>query len=157
MARRATVLALTIAYLAGQVSMVPHAHGVECGNCPTDHSARPHVHVGLIEHAGHSHDHNHEHDHSTRHNPDREQSRSANQEPLHTDHESDAVYLADGLGTSLLCKSISTPDASQVISSFVDAIIAPPTVLCNSATAAISHCACSSGYRLCLSLRALRL
>jgi hypothetical protein len=101
MKRRCLTAVLTIAYLAFQLAMVPHAHE---SIAAADHG-EAHIHVSWLggessssEHSHHGHSHEHAgHSHaSDRHS-----------EP---EHDSDAVYLTNDPGITTVAKIVNVID-----------------------------------------------
>ena len=119
-----------MAFLAGQLAVVPHAHGASCNNQTSDHDSRPHVHLAWFEHADHEHDtehghnhdggHGHHHGEHSHHDGEQEHHHDANQSSQassdtdckHDDHDSDAVYLAVDSGDLLPSQGVASPDLS---------------------------------------------
>jgi len=130
MFRRCFTCLLMMAFLAGQLAVVPHAHGASRSNQPSDHDARPHVHLSWFEHADHQHDteHGHCHDGDQGHRHHAEHSHhdaehghhhdgtiqpnqaSSDTDGEHEDHDGDAVYLAIDPGDLLLSQGVASPD-----------------------------------------------
>ena len=78
-------------------SAVPHSHAGSSAPIPSDHSARPHIHVGSHHHGHHGHTHSHEHDEPSdplvaTAGPD-DAAGSCADRPL--GHDADAIYLLD--------------------------------------------------------------
>jgi len=157
MARRYTNTFLIMAYLAGQLAAVPHAHGAGGENQPSDHNARPHFHVSWFEHGCHSHDHGHTHDHDGDGDGSHSAPHSADSNTSHDGHDSDAVYLPNEIGTPSLGKSVNLLDSPELVSTL--AIVAAPTATTalGFSTEAYFPEKCNSGCPLYLVLRALRI
>jgi hypothetical protein len=123
MYRRLTAIIVLVAFLAGQLATVPHAHAHGGDNSAADHDVRPHFHVGGLhrhshEHAherGHAHHHEHDHETDHAHSPQGEAG-SAD-----ADHDSDAVYLADDHSAAFVGTSATTVAFGHAVS----AITAP--------------------------------
>lgn len=143
MSRRLLTTLLMVAFLAGQLAVVPHAHGASRNNQPSDHDSRPHVHLVWFEHTDNQHDvehsHDHDRDHGHRHHGEHshheaehgqhqgsEQGRhpgdtsqpsqaSSDTDCKHDDHDSDAVYLAVDPGDLLLSQGVASPDLCAAV------------------------------------------
>jgi len=147
-------MVLMLGYLAGQLAVVPHAHGRCSENQPSDHNTRPHIHVAWFEHVGHSHDdgriHHHECDGS------HSQSASSDSNAGHDGHDSDAVYLPNDIGVSLPSQSVTSLDSLQAVSMLALAVPTPTAISERLADANFAG-ECSPGCPLYLALRALRI
>ncbi len=99
--RYISILAL-LGFLAGQLAVVPHAHGGSSPEQQREHDAQPHVHIGL---SGHYHDHCLSQDgHSHHHATDTASVAAENERLLNNlraafPHDADAIYLPTGAGT----------------------------------------------------------
>jgi len=157
MARRYTTSLLMMAYLASQLAMVPHAHGASSENVPSDHNARPHVHVSWFHHENHGHEHGDEHKHNQdcHHGDESHSQPAANTEP--DDHDSDAVYVPNHTALSLSTKSAPTPDSFELVSTLTIATVPMPMAISRCSSGAYLPDECSSGCPLYPALRALRI
>lgn len=137
MFRRCVALLVTAGFLAGQTAAIPHAHG--SASQDPDHGARAHCHLewfghwewfGHGEHEqghGHSHHsqdshrsqhshHSHGHPGHSHHSPSEPKSQppectAVHTDPIHTDHDADAVYLPDCVGARATTLSASAATA----------------------------------------------
>lgn len=151
MTRRFITSLLTIAYFIGQLAAPPHAHGDSRVNEPSDHDARPHFHLSLMTHGGHSHDHELDHHHDAgdqfRHHDCAE----------HADHDSDAIYLPNGPELSLPTKSVTAPFCLNLVSNLAIECLVAPAESFHASTEATFPDKCSPRCALYLTLRALRI
>jgi hypothetical protein len=130
MTYRLVTTLLTLAYFVGQLAAPHHAHGSSRENAPSNHDARPHFHLSCMTHGDHDHKH---------------------------DHESDAIYLANGADLSLPIKSVAAPVCLTLVSNLAIETIAAPPVSFHASTKANSPDKCSPSCALYLALRALRI
>ena len=109
-----THLLLTTALLATRVAPFCHAH--ESGEEPVGHDSRPHVHVHSHEHP-HGHHAPHDH-HNKKLGADSGKSHPGNSASQHDD---DAIYLADSLAAPASVRACSDADEiTAKIASLVD-------------------------------------
>jgi hypothetical protein len=152
MFRKSLSLIVMLAFVTGQLAVIPHAHG-DSGE-PFDHDARPHFHVAWFTHVGHCRDGGHAHPHeadASYSNPP-----SSNSKTGHSDHDSDAIYLPSDMGISLPTKSVGPLDNFLIDSSLGLAVV-PATISTTACLAdAFSPDECSPACPLYLALRALR-
>ena len=153
MPRRCTTSVLMMAYLASQLAAAPHAHGATGETQPSDHNARPHVHVGWFDHGDHAHDDGHRHHHPCDENDS--QPPGSKSHGGDRDHDSDAVYLPNE-AVAPSTKSAVSPASLAVSTLGIIASIAAPTASGYSASTIFPD-KCSSGCPLYLALRALRI
>jgi hypothetical protein len=162
MFRRCVCILVLLGFIAGQLAVVPHAHGGYSPEEQRQHDARPHVHVGFC---GHSHEHNHSHDgHSHSHPTDKAAPASVEQlsnggcGPC-VEHDADAIYLPCGASSPATVKDQRTASSAELIHS-ADTASCATCLLPNprNASAPIhppnGH---SSGAKLFLTLRNLRI
>lgn len=125
MYRRDTAIIVLVAFLAGQLATVPHAHARGGDNSPADHDVRPHFHVGGSH--GHSHEHAHERGHAHHHDHETDHAHSPEGEAgsADADHDSDAVYLADDHSAAFVGKSATTVAFGHAVSA-----ITAPAFIC---------------------------
>ena len=154
-ARRYTTTMLMMAYLASQLAAVPHAHGASCENQPSDHNARPHLHISCFDHESHSHDGGHTHHYEC--DECHSQPTPSDTNTGHDDHDSDAVYLPDDTGVSLPSKNVASTEDLQVVSTLVIAAIPTTMAISASLADASSPGTCTPACPLWLTLRALRI
>lgn len=157
MFRRCTSMLLIVAYVAGQLAAVPHAHGAG-ENQPSDHGARPHFHIAWFEH-GHSHaDGNAHHHHHHDFDGSRSQPVSSTSATGSDGHDSDAIYLPNDTGKpSLASKIIVSLDNLPTNPILAVAVVIAPTAGSGQLWEAHFSGNCSQGTTLYLALRALRI
>jgi hypothetical protein len=162
MRRRCIKIVLIVAYLAGQLAGMPHAHSADGTAHVADHS-RPHVHLSWVDHMRHVHDHehhDHDHDHGHEDAPD-EHSHGQHPEPSsgqNQDHNSDAVYLPDGAGApSVVPSAVNASDACLPATTLLVMCTCMPAAPSESSPDDLFPGECSFGCPLYLALRALRL
>lgn len=110
MIRKGVSKFLMLAFITGQTVTLPHAHA-DAGQ-HADHDARPHAHVGCFIHDVHFHGDGHCHQHDIDDSHSHGIAGDPNTE--HDEHDSDAVYLPDDLGSTLLSKVIRPIDHQHV-------------------------------------------
>ena len=143
-------------YLASQLATVPHVHGQSGKPQPSDHSARPHVHVAWFGHGNHSHDdHSRDDGHTHHHEWDGSRSQPFSSDPNagHGDHDSDAVYFPNDTGASYPGKSVASLNSFDFLSTLALAAVPTSTTILNRAADAFLPDKCSSGCALFLALR----
>jgi len=150
-ATQSSKILLLIAYLVGQIAVLPHGHDGDCANVPFDHHDLPHIHLAAHDHQPHSHavdDHHHDVPHSDH------ADQLATSSP---DHDGNAVYLPNAIRDSLPAKSTTFASTAKFVCAIAD-ISAPQYVRMDSMSAiAIIPDEFSPHQPLWLALRALRI
>ena len=128
MFRRCLSLLVIAGFLASQMALVPHAHGIVSANEQQKHDATPHIHCGWFGSSDHGHCHAHgdrchgKHSHSDSGEQAVEVSQTAAGdeanpdlciEQSHSDHDADAVFLS-GLTVATSTKKVQVDSAWQV-------------------------------------------
>jgi hypothetical protein len=111
MLRRYVSLVVIVGFLAGQLAVMPHAHGTGSASDQQKHAATPHFHGKWFGHAGHDHGHSHRgytHSHHRQRNegrttPSIDDSRAQllGVGLSGADHDADAVFLPAQAGPVL--------------------------------------------------------
>lgn len=108
MSRQILTSLLVAGYMAGQFVAAPHAHAV--ADIQESSQAAPHVH--LNGHADTSRCHHHSHAPCSNQSAESEHVQIAGD----LEHDSDAVYLPNGINTAVLAKSTSAPTSFDACS-----------------------------------------
>jgi len=155
MLRRYTSILCLVSYIAGQLAAVPHAHGGNVSE-PSDHGARPHIHISWFGHS-HSHDDGDTH-HGHQHDVDRSKSISSDSDTSSNDHDSTAVYLPSEVGSlCLACTITGSPDPLDAVQAMPIAMAVATADRFGQLCEANFPGNCSPGTPLYPALRALRI
>ena len=153
MFRRYMSIISMLAFLAGQLASVSHAHAV-IGES-SGHDDRPHVHVACVVHSDHCHEDEHSHQHTVcgdlSHTP------ACDPQTEQEKHDRDAVHLPNVLGDSLHAKTVVALGQLQVHLALVVAVVPVSTYGAESSGEAFFPSECSDTCPLYLALRALRI
>lgn len=153
MLRRSMSVTVMLGFAIGQMAAFPHAHSE--GGQSADHNARPHIHVALLAHGSHSRDgencRHHPADGSHSHSPPPEA------ETEHDEHDSDAVYLSNDIGHSLLNKSVGPISDFEFIVTLATPVAPTATSVTDYVSGPFLPGNCGPGRPLYLALRTLRI
>lgn len=153
MFRRSCSLTLLLAFTAGQIAVIQHAHSANGGSF--DRDIRPHIHLSWTRHAVRSHDdgnprhHHHDGSHSS--------PSSSDATFGHESHESDAVHLPSEYSVSSPVKGIASAHNFDLIAKLAIPIAPSATSVSGCVTGPFFPGDCTPGHPLYLALRALRI
>lgn len=95
---RCTSIFVAIAYIAGQMLLLPHSHADNALSVPAKCHSTPHFHIGVACDHDHSHSHGHSHSHS---GESHDVQQDAHEDAPSQDHDSTAVYASCNPSDSL--------------------------------------------------------